>query len=196
MGETLAREYFEQIYLEHEDPWNFETSPYERMKYRETLATLDRPRYSRGLELGCSIGVQTRMLAERCDELVAVDASQLALDRAKDRCRDLMNVEFARMTIPAEYPVGCFDLTVLSEVGYYFSAPDLSTLANAIREHSHAGSQLLMVHWLLEVHDYPLTGDSVHELFLARPEWSMIQNVTREKYRIDLLELRLPSQEP
>ena len=196
MLDTLPRGYFENIYREHEDPWNFETSSYERTKYGDTLDTLNRPRYSRGLELGCSIGVQTRMLAERCNELVAVDASQLALDRAKDRCRDLMNVEFARMTIPAEYPVGCFDLTVLSEVGYYFSAPDLSALANTILEHSNAGSQLLMVHWLLEVHDYPITGDNVHELFLARPEWSLAQSVRREKYRIDLLEFRLPSQEP
>ena len=196
MGETLARGYFENIYREHEDPWNFETSPYERTKYRETLDTLNRPRYSRGLELGCSIGVQTRMLAERCDDLVAVDASQLALDRAKDRCRDLTNAEFARMTIPEEYPGGCFDLTVLSEVGYYFSAPDLSTLADTIREHSNAGSQLMMVHWLLEVHDYPLSGDNVHELFLARPEWSRVHGVRREKYRIDLLEFRLPSQRP
>ena len=196
MGETLSREYFENIYQRHEDPWKFETSPYERMKYRETLDTLNRPRYSRGLELGCSIGVQTRMLAERCNDLVAIDASQLALNRAKERCRDLTNVEFARMTVPKDYPKGSFDLTVLSEVGYYFSSTDLSTLADTIREHSSAGSQLLLVHWLLEVHDYPLSGDSVHELFLARPEWSMIQSVRREKYRIDLLEFHLPPLQP
>ena len=40
------------------------------------------------------------------------------------------------------------------------------------------------------VPDYPLTGDQVHELWLARPEWKPLAGHRREGYRLDLLERR------
>ena len=40
LNERLGREYFEGLYAESDDPWNFETSEYERNKYRRTLAVL------------------------------------------------------------------------------------------------------------------------------------------------------------
>ena len=39
---TLPPEYFDHVYQANRDPWNFETSPYERAKYAATLAALPR----------------------------------------------------------------------------------------------------------------------------------------------------------
>ena len=68
---SLAPQYFERLYAESADPWDFEASPYETAKYAATLAALPRPRYANALELGCSIGVLTRQLAPRCERLLA-----------------------------------------------------------------------------------------------------------------------------
>ena len=63
IDDSLPQSYFDRIYQQNPDPWNFETSPYEAEKYRRTLAALPRKRYMRALEIGCSIGVLTSQLA-------------------------------------------------------------------------------------------------------------------------------------
>ncbi len=75
MSGRFHREHFEELYKKSEDPWSFATSEYERRKYERTLDALGGRRFSQALELGCSIGVFTAMLAPHCDELVAVDTS-------------------------------------------------------------------------------------------------------------------------
>ena len=60
MSERLDREYFEELYAASPDPWNFETSDYEREKYARTLGVLGGRRFRRALEAGASIGVFTR----------------------------------------------------------------------------------------------------------------------------------------
>ena len=186
MSQTLPRQYFEDVYAAREDPWDFAGSPYEKHKYEETLSILSK-HYGNSLEIGCSVGVFTALLAERCDRLLATDISEQALERARRRCAALPNVEFCRRTIPRDYPEGQFDLTVLSEVGYYFSLEDLGLVAERILEHTAPAGQLLLVHWLPAVHDYPLTGDQVHEFFLRRPEWISTRAARQPRYRIDLL---------
>ncbi len=190
MAESLSRKYFEDVYAALEDPWNFAESEYERTKYQETLGTLDRDRYGRALEIGCSIGVQTEMLAARCEHLTALDISEQALGKARLRCRQLRNVEFFRMAVPDEYPAGSFELTILSEVGYYLVRADLARLADRIAQQTVEKGELLLVHWLPFVPDYPLTGDEVHELFLGRNEWTRVASARREQFRIDLLRKR------
>ena len=69
---SLPAGYFEALYAAAPDPWDFEGSDYERGKYAATLAALPQPRYARALEVGCSIGVLTALLAPRCDRLLAV----------------------------------------------------------------------------------------------------------------------------
>ncbi len=190
MAESLSRKYFEDVYAEREDPWNFASSEYEKAKYQETVGTLDRDRYGRALEIGCSIGVQTEMLAARCEHLTALEISEQALEKARLRCRYLGNVEFFRMAVPDEYPEGTFELTILSEVGYYLARPDLARLADRIARQTLKEGELLLVHWLPFVPDYPLTGDEVHELFLGRDEWTTVASARREQFRIDLLRKR------
>ena len=82
---TLTREHFEARYAADPDPWDFEGSAYERAKYERTLAALGERRYASAFEAGCSIGVFTAMLADRCDELLAVDIAQSAVDATRRR---------------------------------------------------------------------------------------------------------------
>ena len=89
LRETLKPEYFDAIYTAAEDPWNFATSRYERAKYTLTLSAMPKSRYRLALEVGCSIGVFTRLLAARCDAIVAVDVAEAPLVEARRRCADL-----------------------------------------------------------------------------------------------------------
>ncbi|RYI86437.1 MAG: hypothetical protein EON47_22590, partial [Acetobacteraceae bacterium] len=79
---TLPATYFDALYAATPDPWAFASSDYEREKYAATLAALPRPHYARVLEIGCSIGVLTRMLAGRGDAVVALDVAETALAAA------------------------------------------------------------------------------------------------------------------
>ena len=65
--QTMGADYFCDLYARDADPWKFASSDYERHKYEATLNALPMDRYVRGLEVGCSIGVFTSMLAPRCE---------------------------------------------------------------------------------------------------------------------------------
>lgn len=187
---SLPASYFHGIYERSADPWNFETSAYEAAKYRETLDSLPGSRYAHALEVGCSIGVFTKLLAERCDDLLSVDVSTRALNAARERCAGLAQVRLECMQIPREMPDGLFDLIVLSEVGYYWQREDLEQAAALLAQHQAPGGHLVLVHYTRPVPDYPLTGDQVHDMLRARAEWSPIEHRRGDGYRLDVLERR------
>ncbi len=185
---TLSPVYFDEVYGNCVDPWNFETSPYEAAKYAETTAALPPSRFHSALEIGCSIGVLTEQLAEHCDTLLAVDVSDRALDRARQRLAPKSQVRFARLQIPREMPDGRFNLIVLSEVAYYWQRDELERAATLLAGRQSTGDSLLLVHFTDLVPDYPLTGDQVHNAWIARPEWRVTRSERREHYRLELLE--------
>lgn len=192
---TLPPDYFDAVYQANQDPWGFETSDYERGKYAATLAALPRPQYAQAFEVGCSLGVLTEQLAARCGQLLAIDVAEAPLEKARARCARLPQVEFCRLRLPQEFPVDrTFDLILLSEVGYYWSPADLATATELLLAALNPGGHLLLVHWTPPVHDYPLTGDEVHEFFLqkAAPAGPLrhLLGQRQETYRLDLLEKR------
>ncbi|XLE16193.1 SAM-dependent methyltransferase (plasmid) [Deinococcus altitudinis] len=186
--DSLPARYFDDMYEVHQDPWNFETSPYEAGKYDRTLAALPNGRYVSALEVGCSIGVLTARLAPRCTQLLSLDLSQRALDRARARCASLPQVRFERRQMPAEFPPGRFDLLVLSEVLYYLSPADLQLMLERSVGALLPAGHLIAVHWTPAVHDYPQTGDQVHAALLAAPGLKHLYGERHEQYRLDLFE--------
>lgn len=146
--ETLPLSHFEDIYARGRDPWHFADSAYEREKYAASLGALPRPRYRAGFEVGCSIGVLTRSLAERCDTLLAVEPVEAALEAARLRCADQPQVRFASLFVPADWPDGRFDLIVISEVLDYLGHADLLSLAGRLRDSIAPDGDLLLVHWI------------------------------------------------
>lgn len=190
MSERLDREYFEELYTTSPDPWNFETSDYEREKYRRTLSVLGDRRFRRALEAGASIGVFTRMLAGQCDELLAVDVSEKAVAAARERLRGLEHVRVERRTLPEEMPEGPFDLILASEVLYYFPREEMLAMLNGFETILAPGGALLAVHWRRETRTYPLQGDEVHGLLAAHTSLTLTESVAEPDYRLDLFEDR------
>lgn len=159
-------EHFERLATESADPWGYETSPYEQAKYRRTLAALPR-RTGRTLELGCSAGVFTEMLAPRCESLLAVDFSPTALERARRRLAGAANVELAERRLPEQTPEGPFETIVCAEILYYWS-PALVADGLARFERALApGGTLLAVHWRGRDPRRELNGDDVHRILRA-----------------------------
>jgi SAM-dependent methyltransferase len=188
---TLTQTYFDDVYRANDDPWQFATSPYERAKYEATLAALPNAHYHNAFEIGCSIGVLSAMLAERCDKLLAVDASELPLKAARERLTSYPNVTVEQLSVPDQFPADQFDLILLSEVGYYLSQPDLTRLRQQLIDNLVPHGHLLLVHWTPFVPDYPLTGDQVHEQFMesvADGQLTHLLNQRTEKYRLDLFQ--------
>ena len=185
---TLPPSYFEDMYRQDPDPWDFETSEYEALKYRTTIDSLPKDRYNNAFEIGGSIGVLTALLARRCDSLLSIDVSQTAQQKAIARCQDLPQVRFKIASVPQDYPDEMFDLILLSEVGYYLSWDDLKKTQQLTLEHLEVGGHLLLVHWTLYAKDYPLTGDEVHDSFLQLDRLKHLKGLRKERYRLDLFE--------
>lgn len=187
---SLDTDYFKKVYAANNDPWNFETSEYEAQKYRATLQALPHERYKNALEIGCSIGVLTKLLAERCDHLLATDVSEKALDQARERCKYLNNITFKKAQFPQKLPEDQFDLIMVSEVAYYLSPEDWNLAMQKFLKIMPKSGNLVLVHWLPEVHDYPQTGDQVHNSFaeFMKGKMNNVYQTRAENYRIDVWE--------
>ena len=75
--------HFQSLYDADPDPWRFRTSKYEQEKYRKTIEILGTRCFHSAFEVGCSIGVMTRLLAPRCSNLLAVDIVEQPLRTAQ-----------------------------------------------------------------------------------------------------------------
>ena len=186
--ERLDRDYFEDLYAESTDPWGFETSAYERKKYERTLESLGERRFRRALEAGSSIGVFTAMLAPRCDELLAVDTSEKAVEIARERLAEQSHVRVERRTLPDEMPEGPFDLIVASEVLYYWPRDVVLEALRRFEELLTPRGFLVAVHWRKETKTYPLQGDEVHELLVRTTRLANVKTIKEPEYRLDVFE--------
>ncbi|CAN5309971.1 SAM-dependent methyltransferase [soil metagenome] len=184
----LPDEYFHAMYARDPDPWGLASRWYERRKYALTAASLPAQRYRSAFEPGCSIGVLTRLLAERCDRLLATDVAEAALAQASARTADLPHVTVERRAVPDDWPSGTFDLVVLSEVGYYQRPPGLDRLLRRAVAALRTGGHLLAVHWRPFVADYPLTGDQVHAALADRAELGGLVRHVEERFVLEVFE--------
>ena len=185
--QSLDAAYFDGLYANKPDPWNFATSDYEARKYDETIAALGDERAGRGLEVGCSIGILTRRLAPLCDRVVATEVSRAALEQAEARCTDVANIEFRLVSGADQSFDGAFGLIVMSEVVYYWDDADLDRVAEGIRRTLSPNGRILLVHYTLET-DYPKSGDDAVGALSARLRGLVSVEISRraEAYRLDL----------
>jgi SAM-dependent methyltransferase len=156
---SLKGFYFDRLYEADADPWQFRTRDYEERKRQLTLACLPERHYESCFEPGAAIGVLSAQLARRCDQVLAMDISPVALRLAAADLPE--NVLLRQGAVPRDWPHEPFDLVVLSEVGYYLDKTDCAELAGLA---VHNAQDLVAVHWRHPVDEYPLSGDEVHEL--------------------------------
>jgi len=185
----MGVEYFEELYRASDDPWDLATSAYERDKYAATVEALGGRRYTRGLEVGCSIGTLTERLATVCGDLLAVDCAPSAVALARARLAGRPGVRVARACLPEETPDGPFDLIVCSEVLYYW-APDLVREGlDRLAATLSPGGTLLAVHWRGPVKHYPMGGDAVHAILLETlGGMRHSPSLVRARFRLDRLD--------
>ncbi|WP_428535549.1 SAM-dependent methyltransferase [Rhodopila sp.] len=188
MTDSRPASHFRRLYQANPDPWRFNTSRYEQAKYRHTLDALGDRRFCSALEVGCSIGILTRMLAPRCDSLLGIDIVEDPLPAARARCADQPQVRFERKQVPARWPAGRFDLIVFSEVLYFLSAADIAACAGHVLHCLMPGGAVVLVNWLGQTDD-PSPSDAAPDRFVEATKAAL--RVTRRerhrRYRLDLL---------
>jgi SAM-dependent methyltransferase len=151
---TERREFFEDLWRQG-DYWQLETSPFDRLRYDRQLELLGDRRYERALEIGCGAGVFTRDLATLADEVVAIDISEAAIERAREtgappnvtfRVADVMELAWERE--------GTFDLVVITETIYYMGWQhtffDVAWFAIGVHTATAPGGRLLSANTLIE----------------------------------------------
>lgn len=180
---------FDAMYRADADPWNFRTSRYEQAKYRSTLAALGRRRYRSGLEAGCSIGVLSTMLSERCDRLLALDVSAVAIAEARRQAPARAAVEYRVAELPRQWPRGGYDLIVLSELLYFLAPQEVEQMARLAVRDLVPGGDCILVNWTGD-NDLALDGEQAASLFIDRACQGGLGLAGAERakcYRIDLL---------
>jgi SAM-dependent methyltransferase len=181
----VGQERFDSLYAASEDPWGYTTSAYEREKYADTIAALPSRTPGTVLEIGCSIGVFTALLAPRCQRLVAIDFSSRALALARERLAGLSCVELAQASFPEQAPRERFDLILCSEVLYYLDAAAFARAVEWLTTRLADGASVLAVSWRGEGREEPMSGDQAHDrLAAALGRWHAL-DARRAGYRLD-----------
>ncbi|MBS1043889.1 class I SAM-dependent DNA methyltransferase [Gluconobacter cerinus] len=190
--ETWKADIFENLFQQNPDPWNFENSSYEHKKLQRVLQCLPCSPVAFAVELGCAIGVGTLALSQRCQRILAVDASETALTKARQRCQKYTHITFLRAFLPSAYPViaaaGC-DLILISEILYFLSRTDIQKLAFDTTTSLKTTGHILIVNWTGET-DTPCTGDEAANCFIQACRangWMIDLSERAEGYRIDRL---------
>ena len=193
MSESLEQGFFDEFYENSPDPWGFESRWYEERKRAITLAVLPRRRFTSAFEVGCSIGVLTEGLAERCGRMLAVDIAEVPVASASARLSANNKVAVKQMSTPHTWPSERFDLIVLSEVGYYWSPPDLTLALDHTAQSLTPNGILVCCHWRRAVAEYPLTGDDVHRAVDARSEFTRLVQHEEEPFLLEVFARRPPT---
>lgn len=183
---SVSIAHFEDKYAENPDPWQYRSSWYEKRKYAITVAALPRKTYHYGYEPGCSIGELTNLLATRCKNLLSVDCASDAITQAKKTNLHHNHVNFKKAILPLELPKSKFDLIVFSELLYYFSQNDLSTLIEWAINHLVRNGHMACVHWSAKEKCFGYDGFNVHGHLSEHDELSNIVHHEDENFLLDI----------
>jgi hypothetical protein len=146
------------------DPWDYGCA-YEQTKYLHTLELIPDSQLLNAIELGCSEGRFTEILASRVGRLLAIDISSVALDRARARCSAISNVTFRQHDISTGMVGDSYDLVVCSEILYYLrDAAAVEKFAREVRESMNHSGYLLMTHANMVSDDKSQTGFDFNEI--------------------------------
>lgn len=200
-----SQDYFNNYFAEKEDPWNY-TSAYEQKKYEQTLAMLPRLRIRNALEIACAEGHFTMQLAPHVDSLIAADISQIAVDRAAKRCRNIKNIRFQQLDMVCDPLPGTYELIVCSEVLYYVGEYDtLKIVAHKLVDALQPKGYLLMAHANTLVDDPDHTGfdwevpfgiETINKTFIGIRSIRLVKEIRTPLYRIQLFQKRARMSRP
>jgi peptidoglycan/xylan/chitin deacetylase (PgdA/CDA1 family)/2-polyprenyl-3-methyl-5-hydroxy-6-metoxy-1,4-benzoquinol methylase len=199
-----SRNYFETLFATQADPWKY-TTPYEQIKYEQTLSLLPKIPIGRALELACAEGHFTIQLAPHVQTLLATDISQIAVERTQQRCAKLTNVTFRTLDLSRDELPGKYQLIVCSEVLYYIEGGKkaLRAFAQRVANALEPGGYFLTANANLVVDEPDRPGYSwnhafgakgIGETFASIPSLSLVKELRSPLYRIQLFQKRRPLQ--
>jgi 2-polyprenyl-3-methyl-5-hydroxy-6-metoxy-1,4-benzoquinol methylase len=149
------------------DPWHFNTSRYEQVRFDKTLTLAQTAPHARILELGCAEGHFTQRLVTIADAVTAADLSAAAIERARLRAPEATFLVMKAEDVPL--PEEPYDLIVCAEMLYYVE--DVPALVHRLRR---------LGRYLLTSTIYPSALRIHHELHGCRPLRSMLHTSLRE----------------
>lgn len=186
---------FDALY-ETGDPWasGDPRYRYQRRKYDVLCGFLPERRFKWALDLGTGGGLLARKLADRADDVLGLDVSQVAVAQAQARYPDLPNLRFAQGDV-ADLSAsldGQFDLVVLADTLYYLPGPLddalLDRLATRIaRLLSPGGLCLLANHYFFTADPDSRLSRRIHRAFAASPGFRVVSEHRRPFYLASLL---------
>jgi trans-aconitate methyltransferase len=183
---SVSLDYFTGLYLAKEDPWDLAIKWHDQRKYAVTVASLPRERYRRCYEPGASVGLLTRLLAPRCDEILAVDCVPEAVRTAAENLRDLPHVQVEVAMLPADLPAGTFDLMVVGDLFYYLSAADFADLTAGLLDRLEPGGDLVSVHFRDQTNPDNYDGVHVNQALAETPGLRRIIHHEDEWFVLDV----------
>ena len=159
--DVRIREHYDAMWSSS-DPWLFDTSAYEQRRFAHQIKLLSDRRYSRALEIGCGAGAFSRRLAGLTDQLVALDVSAVAIEKARAEHPALANTTFLAANVMEFNPCGQgpWDLVVLSEtiycLGWLYPLFDVGWMLSQLRDAMTSDGRLLLSNTFGHDRDYLL----------------------------------------
>ena len=188
---------FENVYRAKEDPWDYQTSEYEQKKYSRMNEFLSGRTFSLAVEVGCSEGVFTNSLAELSSNVIGLDISSTAIQRAQERLRGRDNIEIRQVDVVTDrIPMGA-DLICCGEtLNCLPSQKQLKSVRDKLVNALVPGGWLLLVNLHLfpddrkglVLKDMGFGSTDIRNLFLAARTLRVIKDEDHEGYRITLFE--------
>jgi len=183
-----GRTELDQEFERREDPWDYVAVSYQRDRIRTQIEMLDvirgSGRFADALEVGCAEGMFTELLAERCDALLAVDISPVALARARQRLHAQGHVRFEELDLRVDALPGTYDLIVIIHALEYIRNPVYvrrarAKLVNALRPN---GYLLVGTMKVMEIHEkawwgryFLRSGKRINAFFAEHPALKVVR---------------------
>ncbi|MBQ0131247.1 MAG: methyltransferase domain-containing protein [Comamonas sp.] len=160
---------FEAPHLEA-DPWGYEQLWYERRRRQLIAALLPQPDLGHVLEIGCSIGLISALLAPRAQRLDAVDMSHTAVQLAQQRLRSFAHAQVHHGNVLDLWPSQRLDTVLLCDVGYYWQRADLQTLGKRLQAQLSDNGFVLLAHWRHPFEAVVTPTQQVHDTVIAHSQ--------------------------
>ena len=155
----------ERVFRRREDPYGYLSHPQERKKQDMALEWISDRRYKKALDIGCAEGTFTQRLAPFCDQILGVDISPTAIERARANCASLSNVRFQCLNIRDPSLAPGWDLIAISELLYYMEEPrwEFPDLIRTIADLLSSGGRLFLIHSFAGEHELKIRRGYVQE---------------------------------
>lgn len=196
-GARPTASYLDREFAAKVDPWDYHRAS-EHDRHMLALELLDGARggalFPRAVEVGCAEGMFTELLARRCEKLLAVDISAVALDRARSRCADCAQITFQQWDLLDGAALGVFDLMLSMDVLDYMVRPTDFRRARSRIYAMLAPEGHLLVTTTKQSEVYAsawwrrwiLRGATIHEAFASHPGIRVVARRETETHALAL----------